>query len=74
MGNAQSKVRLQKALEAVGDMGGIVVESLQAELAKARCLQSTFRSQEKEALSEGRARLARLEDQMSRRQKFEWTN
>ena len=33
--NAQSKVaRLQKALEAVGDMGGVVVESLQAELAK----------------------------------------
>ena len=32
--NAQSKVaRLQKALEAVGDMGGVVVESLQAELA-----------------------------------------
>ena len=37
MENAQSKVaRLQKALEAVGDMGGVVVESMQAELAKAQ--------------------------------------
>ena len=37
MENAQSKVaRLQKDFEAVGDMGGVVVESLQAELAKAQ--------------------------------------
>ena len=37
MENVQSKVaRLQKAVEAVGDMGGVVVESLQAELAKAQ--------------------------------------
>ena len=28
--------RLQKAVEAVGNMGGVVVESLQAELAKAQ--------------------------------------
>ena len=92
MENAQSKVaRLQKALEAVGDMGGVVVESLQAELAKAqaaavlppidvqisKCMEFIERSErrlvrleaetviEKEALSEERARLARLEDQMS---------
>ena len=92
--NAQSKVaRLHKALEAVGDMGGVVVESLQAELAKAqtaamlppidvqisKCKEFIERSErrlvwleaetviEKEALSEGRARLAGLEqDQRSR--------
>ena len=61
MGNAQSKVRLRNALEAVGDMGGIVVESLQAELAKARCLQSTFRSQNARSIERSERRLVWLE-------------
>ena len=69
MENAQSKVaRLQKALEAVGDMGGVVVESLkmQGVHREVRTASGLVGRRIEEALSEGRARLARLEDQRSR--------
>ena len=91
MENAQSKVA---RFEAVGDLGGVVVESLQAEWVKAQaaavlppidvqisnCKEFIERSErrlvcleaetviEKEALSEWRARLARMEEEQRSRQ------